>query len=630
MRVAPWLFTASLLITTPALSVGPKTSASGGIGSSTSAYSAGEPAGGTYSINGTTGAATFSSVIQTSNQSANSIYAAPSVSNGPPTFRALTQIDLPIGTGRIATTNVVLTALPSSYGNVTRTGYYTSGDAPALAYTASTSACSLNSGAGDGGSQIPTSDGKCWIASFPAVGPDIRQFGAKGDGSTSDTAAVQNWVTYLYTNSRVGTVSTGQYKLTAPITAPAANFWGWKGVGKYKSAFFYAGASTTANIFDFGGTSTDSRGVTFSDFTVFSFVTMTGGTTFKLTNFTDPAIDDVTFGGELYAKNTWHGVWFNGVHEGKLTRFDIMGLGDGIIVNAGNLGNSSNSDLYLNTGFSNLNGGAGIRQAGGFGGLNIDQVQLLGNVAGQLIVDNSISTASNRETILGTNFVADGVLSTQDNIVLNSPNSSSANLISTGTIGSGTRYGINVISWPSGYVNIAAGRIFNNQSDGVHMTDGTVTLICGSTSIDTNGGLGIYSSVANANAYLTCPLLNNTAGGIATTLGGWKSTFTPVLTAGSGTFTTASASMRYNVIGKTVNFRAIINITTNGTAAGNATITLPVAAANPMVVTGRANTSGKALQGYISVSTLNILNYDNSYPGANGESMIVSGTYEAQ
>jgi len=45
---------------------GPKTGKNGGIGSATSTYSGGEPTGGTYSVNGTTGEATFKSVFVTS------------------------------------------------------------------------------------------------------------------------------------------------------------------------------------------------------------------------------------------------------------------------------------------------------------------------------------------------------------------------------------------------------------------------------------------------------------------------------------------------------------------------------------------------------------------------------------
>jgi hypothetical protein len=85
-----------------------------------------------------------------------------------------------------AASNTVLQALPSTLQSVTREGYATKGDAPALTFIASNSACSLNAGAGDTGSQVPTSDGKCWIAQFGDEA-DIRQWGLQ-PGGQADTA----------------------------------------------------------------------------------------------------------------------------------------------------------------------------------------------------------------------------------------------------------------------------------------------------------------------------------------------------------------------------------------------------------------------------------------------------------
>lgn len=407
-----------------------------------------------------------------------------------------------------AENNNELKSMNSQKLRVMRDGYAHAGDSASTFFIVSDVGCTLNSGRGDGGSQVPTSDGKCWMAVFSPQGPDVRQFGAVGDGATDDTMAVQNWVNYLSENRKVGIASSGNYKLTSSVQVKPSDYWGWRGSGKYKTAFFYAGINKNLDIFDFGGENS-SRANEFSGFSVFSYVKMSGGVAFKLSNFINPVIDDVTFGGELYAKNTWHGIWFNGVHEGEMTRFDVMGQGDGIIVNAGSLGNSSNSDLYLDVGFSNRNGGVGLRQAGGFGGLNVGQVQLLGNQGGQLLIDNSISNKSNRETILSANFVADGVHESLDNIVINSPQSSDANLIVYGTVGSASRYGINVISWPNGYLNVSSGRLYNNQSDAVHILDSTVTFVCGSgVSVDNNRGTSVFS-VSGVKVYKYCPSFKN-------------------------------------------------------------------------------------------------------------------------
>jgi hypothetical protein len=60
--------------------------------------------------------------------------------------------------------------------------------APPLFYRAGATTCSPASG--DGGSQVPSTDGKCWLAVFPAAGADVREFGAKGDGKTDDEPAI--------------------------------------------------------------------------------------------------------------------------------------------------------------------------------------------------------------------------------------------------------------------------------------------------------------------------------------------------------------------------------------------------------------------------------------------------------
>lgn len=114
----------------------------------------------------------------------------------------------------------------------------------------------------------------------------------------------------------------------------------------------------------------------------------------------------------------------------------------------------------------------------------------------------------------------------------------------------------------------------------------------------------------------------------------WTS-YTPTIAANAGTFTTVSATGSYLAIGKTVFVRIRITITTNGTAATYVSATLPVnCAATPAVsiLGGRATNTGYMLQGVVSFSTptiVRILNYDNTYPGSDGEIIVVSGVYES-
>src|SRR5262249_16266475 len=76
-------------------------------------------------------------------------------------------------------------------------------------------------------------------------------------------------------------------------------------------------------------------------------------------------------------------------------------------------------------------------------------------------------------------------------------------------------------------------------------------------------------------------------------LGAWKA-YTPSFGASSGSITSATASGRYRLVGKTCNFSASLSITTNGTAAGSISIGLPVAASAVSIANGReTNVTGK-------------------------------------
>ena len=114
--------------------------------------------------------------------------------------------------------------------------------------------------------------------------------------------------------------------------------------------------------------------------------------------------------------------------------------------------------------------------------------------------------------------------------------------------------------------------------------------------------------------------------------GAWA-TYTPTLRAQSGSLTSATATGRYMQIGKTVFFSISITITTNGTAAGSLTATLPTTPNANGSGSGRENgVSGKMLQAQVVAASnvASIFNYDNTYPGASGASITISGAYESQ
>lgn len=112
---------------------------------------------------------------------------------------------------------------------------------------------------------------------------------------------------------------------------------------------------------------------------------------------------------------------------------------------------------------------------------------------------------------------------------------------------------------------------------------------------------------------------------------GWNATST-VVTASSGTITTASGSTRSIKVGKTVHFHSTLTVTTNGTGSGALLFNLPYPAAVQAVFVGRERaTSGSMVQGVATggaSTAVAVYTAANGYPVASGSVIEMSGTYE--
>lgn len=94
-------------------------------------------------------------------------------------------------------TNAALQLQPSTFAPaVMRVDYAAGLGAPAVVYTSSNSACSLNAGAGDNGTQVKSADNKCWLLQIPTGGVDLREWGCPTDNVTDCTTAWQNATTW--------------------------------------------------------------------------------------------------------------------------------------------------------------------------------------------------------------------------------------------------------------------------------------------------------------------------------------------------------------------------------------------------------------------------------------------------
>ena len=162
-------------------------------------------------------------------------------------------------------------------------------------------------------------------------------------------------------------------------------------------------------------------------------------------------------------------------------------------------------------------------------------------------------------------------------------------------------------------------------------------------------GIGIVAGTGNFIQLLNNSLLGNTSGGLSNLATGssiivdnnlganqaWT-TYTPTVASASGSITTlGSVGGRYQKIGKQLMLELSIPITTNGTGAVAITATLPsgLTAASDFVIAGRENSvTGAMLQGVILATSgsFSITKYDNTYPAGNGYRLILSGIIEVQ
>jgi hypothetical protein len=85
---------------------------------------------------------------------------------------------------------------------------------------------------------------------------NLASYGAVGDDTTDDTAAVQAFVDYLTTNHLYGAAPKGTYKLTAKINYPQTYSWGIIGAGQ--DATIFKQYTDNVPVFDLGASAVDS------------------------------------------------------------------------------------------------------------------------------------------------------------------------------------------------------------------------------------------------------------------------------------------------------------------------------------------------------------------------------------
>lgn len=112
----------------------------------------------------------------------------------------------------------------------------------------------------------------------------------------------------------------------------------------------------------------------------------------------------------------------------------------------------------------------------------------------------------------------------------------------------------------------------------------------------------------------------------------WPS-FVSTVTSLTGSLSSANGAVTYDrVHGNSYAIQAQANIVTNGTGSGAINMAMPITAATNSYFGGRSSLTGRQLTGIMLAgsSTLTISLFDNGYPGASGEALVLGATVQSQ
>lgn len=133
-----------------------------------------------------------------------------------PLFLTLAQAQAQTANLPVVSNTAELQALAStSAPAVLRLDAVPGAEAPPQVFVSSSSACPITGG--DTGSQVPSSDGKCWIARHGTRGADVRQWGCTGNATADNSACMQAAIDAM----QGGTlrISGGLFRVNSPLVS---------------------------------------------------------------------------------------------------------------------------------------------------------------------------------------------------------------------------------------------------------------------------------------------------------------------------------------------------------------------------------------------------------------------------
>jgi hypothetical protein len=341
---------------------------------------------------------------------------------------------------------------------------------------------------------------------------NAKDFGATGDGITDDTAAI-NLAIAATTSGKALFFPAGNYLFTSALTFSADNICIY-GAGSFQTVLTYGGASATNNIISIDNGTTQIVNYVIHGIRIMSNTTMTAGFAVYAKGLCRSFIYDFSIGSsEIASPKVWSGIWFDSTDNVYLSNYQINPQNIGLLVN-GAIGALPKAGLFVNLG--RIAGGVtGVHVAGAFGGIYIDQSDIIAMTGDGVLIDNAIVAEGNREVFLGSTLSIDSVGGNGVNI--NDTIGTNQTIKLSGTwVASCTNHGVYVQAASNAAVIIDGCRIFNHTNDGIRSnTASGATVVVDSCSIASCGGYGVNGTssgntqlLLGSNAFQSCTLGN--------------------------------------------------------------------------------------------------------------------------
>ena len=253
-----------------------------------------------------------------------------------------------------------------------------------------------------------TGSGGMFLDTSRAISPTA--FGAKCDGATDDTTALQAWA--AATTDRAHLVVAGTCVFKGQIVFPPLAYGVTIEGNGHPGKLLYAGASTTLDpIIQIGERSAPSgcaaKGWAIKGLHFMSSTKMTAGDALRISDACNMQIDDLTVGGNLDGGNV---NFFNALHLDGGNSVYTRGFG----LQAGNAGLTVNGEADLSHQFTDafflhgyvVHSRIGVHICGGVGGFMADQTDVVSNGT-NVLTDQACAAKANIQLFFGSMFASD-------------------------------------------------------------------------------------------------------------------------------------------------------------------------------------------------------------------------------